>query len=162
MSAAELEVLDTSVAVPLLVRSHEEHGSVSAWAGGRTLRLTGHSLAETYAVLTRLPGDARVSPGDAAALLDDGFEAPLTLSLGAMSTVHRELARCGVAGGASFDGLVALAAREHAATLVTRDARARPTYEAVGARVRLVAVPGGDQAGGSRGHGSLEDAGPGA
>jgi len=47
-------------------------------------------LAETYSVLTRLPGDA------------------------------------------TYDGLVALAAREHGAILVTRDARARSTYEALG------------------------------
>jgi len=28
----------------------------------------GHALAETYSVLTRLPGDARLAPPDAAAL----------------------------------------------------------------------------------------------
>lgn len=42
------------------------------------------------------------------------------------------LGRLGVAGGASYDGLVALAARDHDATLATRDARAVGTYERVG------------------------------
>jgi len=36
---------------------------------GRTAKLTTHSLAETYSVLTRLPGDARMKPADPAALL---------------------------------------------------------------------------------------------
>jgi hypothetical protein len=34
--------------------------------------------------------------------------------------------------------MVALTARHHDATLVTRDARARSTYEAVGARVEVI------------------------
>lgn len=130
--------LDTSVAVPLLVASHEDHAIVSSWGAGRTLRLAGHALAETYAVLTRLPGDARVSPADAVTLIDDNFGEPFMLPLSLASVAHRELARCGVSGAAAYDGLVALAAREHGAVLVTRDARARPTYEAVGAKVNLL------------------------
>ncbi len=43
--------------------------------------------------------------------------------------------RLAIAGGAVHDALVALAAVEHDATLATRDARARSTYELVGARV---------------------------
>ena len=42
------------------------------------------------------------------------------------------------AGGAVYDGLVALAARENDAVLVTRDARARATYEAVGTSVEIL------------------------
>ncbi len=34
-----------------------------------------------------------------------------------------------------YDALVALAAAEHGAELVTRDARARSTYETVGVRI---------------------------
>lgn len=125
-------LLDTSVAVPLLVASHPAHPAVAAWAAGRTLALAAHTLAETYAVLTRLPGDARVSPEDAAALLDDGFAETLTPSPALARNVHRELAARGVAGGATYDGLIALTAAEHGAVLVTRDARARATYQALG------------------------------
>ena len=57
--------IDTSVAIPLLVASHEAHDSVAQWAANRSLCLSGHALPETYAVLTRLPGGARVSPRDA-------------------------------------------------------------------------------------------------
>lgn len=37
--------LDTSVAVPLLVRPHPAHGAVVRWAAGRDLVLAGHALA---------------------------------------------------------------------------------------------------------------------
>lgn len=141
MTAGPRFAVDTSVAIPLLVASHEAHESVSSWAAGRTLGLSGHALAETYSVLTRLPGDARVSPADAVLLIDDNFADTLLPSHEAAGAAHGELARCGVAGGAAHDGLVALAAREHGATLSTSDARARPTYDAVGARVEVVAGP---------------------
>ncbi len=45
------------------------------------------------------------------------------------------LSHFGIAGGAVYDALVALAAVEHDADLATRHLRAKATYEAVGARV---------------------------
>lgn len=131
--------VDTSVAVPLLVASHEAHATVRFWAAQRSLVLCGHALAETYSVLTRLPGDARVSPADAVVLIDENFTESTPLPLDAASAAHRDLARLGVSGGATYDGLVALAARQHGLVLATRDARARSTYEAVGVRVELIA-----------------------
>lgn len=130
--------MDTSVAIPLLVVSHEAHTRVTLWAVGRVLRLSGHSVPETYSVLTRLPGDARLAPADAVELMEANFAEPLVLSPGKAQSVHQELALSGVAGGATYDGLVALAAREHAAVLATRDARARTTYEALGVTVEIV------------------------
>lgn len=138
MSNEPHAVLDTSVAVPLLIASHPAHALVASWAVGRVLGLSGHALAETYSVLTRLPGDARVSPADAVRLIDENFPHRLMPTPDLARDAHRELARCGVAGGATYDGLVALAARAHDALLVTRDARARPTYEAVGAQVEVL------------------------
>lgn len=131
MTVKPTVAVDTSVAVPLLVASHQDHAQVVAWAKGRTLSLSGHALAETYAVLTRLPGDARVSAPDAILLIDENFATPLILSTQGAADAPRELAGKGVVGGATYDGLVALAAREHGATLSTRDARARSTYEAL-------------------------------
>ena len=130
--------LDTSAAVPLLSDSHEAHEMVSSWAVGRTLDLSGHALAETYAVLTRLPGDARLSPQDTVKLIDANFPLTTMLSVRAANQSHREFARCGISGGATYDGLVALAARENGAVLVTRDARARTTYEALGVDVEVL------------------------
>ena len=131
--------IDTSVAVPLLVRSHQHHAEVVRWWDGQELALSGHALAETYSVLTRLPGDARLAAEDAARLLDARFTTPLTLSGPRAQTVHAILSRLGIAGGAVYDGLVALAAREQGVALATRDARARGTYDAVGVKVVLVA-----------------------
>jgi len=130
--------VDTSVAVPLLVRSHQHHADVVRWWDGQELTLSGHALAETYSVLTRLPGDARLSAEDAARLLDARFATPLTLSESRAGKVHATLSRLGIAGGAVYDGLVALAAQEHGLPLATRDARARGTYDAVGVKVILV------------------------
>lgn len=56
--------LDTSVAIPLLVRTHAAHDAVSRWWDGRDVALSGYALAETYSVLTRLPGDVRLAPSD--------------------------------------------------------------------------------------------------
>jgi predicted nucleic acid-binding protein len=140
LTAADVVAVDTSVAVPLLVADHQHHAQVAAWARGRTLRLSGHSLAETYAVLTRLPGDARVSAPDAVSLIDENFAQPLMLSARAARLSHRECASKGVTGGATYDALVALAAREHSVSLATRDARARSTYEAIGVVVEQLPV----------------------
>jgi len=131
--------VDTSVAIPLLVRSHTHHMDVVRWWDGRELTLSGHALAETYSVLTRLPGDARLSGPDAARLLDARFTAPRVLSGSTAQEVHTTLSRLGIAGGAVYDGLVALAAKEHDLALATRDARARGTYDAVGVKVIIVA-----------------------
>jgi len=51
----------------------------------------------------------------------------------------RDAAALGIAGGAAYDALVALAAAEHDAILATRNARARDTYERVGVQVVLAA-----------------------
>lgn len=127
--------VDTSVAVPLLVQTHQAHAAVVRWWDHRELALSGHALAETYSVLTRLPGDLRLSPADAARLLSERFAQPLLLRPKVARRVPEVLSRLGIAGGAVYDALVALAAAEHGADLATRDARARSTYETVGVQV---------------------------
>ena len=131
--------LDTSVAVPLLVRSHPRHDAVVAWLARRTAALSGHALPETYSVLTRLPGGARLAPLDAARLLRERFAAALTLDARRSATLAETLSAVQVAGGAVYDAMVALAALDHGAELATRDARAVPTYEAIGVAVIHVA-----------------------
>ena len=131
--------IDTSVAVPLLVRSHHDHAAVVRWWNGQEVALSGHALAETYSVLTRLPGDARLAPADAARLLDVRFSSPLVLTRSRSRKVPDTLSRLGIAGGAVYDALVALAAKEHGAALATRDARARGTYDAVGVEIIVIA-----------------------
>ncbi|MBW3653568.1 MAG: type II toxin-antitoxin system VapC family toxin [Actinobacteria bacterium] len=127
--------MDTSVAIPLLVATHRAHAAVSRWWNGQEVALSGHAVAETYAVLTRLPGDLRLAPADAARLLGERFVEPLLLGSEVGGRLPEVLSRLGIAGGAVYDALVALAALEHGADLATRDARAKPTYETVGVRV---------------------------
>jgi len=127
--------LDTSVAVPLLVEAHPDNELVSRLVTGRSIGLAGHTVAEAYSVLTRLPGDARLAPLDAARLLDTRLPLRFTLAAETASDLPAVLANLGIAGGAVYDALVALAALEHGAELATRDARARDTYERVGVRV---------------------------
>lgn len=131
--------VDTSVAVPLLVSRHRAHREVVHWWGGREIALCGHALAETYSVLTRLPGDLRLTPADAAELIAERFAPPLVLGTETTTDLPGLLARLEVAGGAVHDALVALAAVEHAAELATRDGRALATYQAVGASAVVVA-----------------------
>jgi predicted nucleic acid-binding protein len=131
--------LDTSVAVPLVVRTHRAHEAVSRWWDGREVALSGHALVETYSVLTRLPGDLRLAPADATRLLAERFVEPLLLGPEAAGRLPEVLSRMGIAGGAVYDALVALAAVEHGVELATRDGRAKATYETVGARVVVAA-----------------------
>jgi len=129
---SQLLALDTSVAVPLLVQTHSAHAAVVRWWGGRPIALCGHAAVETYAVLTRLPGDLRLDPADAARLLEQRFASPLTLDPETARDLPRVLAGHGIAGGAVYDALVALAAVEHKTPLATRDARAKDTYDKIG------------------------------
>lgn len=129
---------DTSAAVPLLMRAHAAHTAVRRHAAGRAAVLTTHSLAETYSVLTRLPGDARVTPSDAVRLLDGNFGTALPVPDSELAGLPAVLAPLGIAGGAVYDALVGLAARAAGVPLVTRDARALGTYAALGVEVELL------------------------
>lgn len=110
MSARRRDLLavDTSVAVPLLVATHDAHADVMRRSRGRDLALCGHAVAESYSVLTRLPDGICVAPTDV-----------------------------GIAGGAVYDAMIGLAAVAHDRPLATRDRRASDTYELVGATVEF-------------------------
>lgn len=138
MTRPESFAIDTSVAIPMALMNHDAHSHVRHWAMNKTLHLSGYALAETYSVLTRLPGDARVNPVDACSLINALFNKPITLSEQVQQTAHLELCSAHISGGAVYDGLVALAARSHGLTLATRDARARSTYEALGVPVIIL------------------------
>lgn len=140
MTATEADAIavDTSVAVPLLLAAHEHHSAVAAWARGRRLAVSGHALAETYSVLTRLPGEARVAPVDAVALIDARFPMKLAPSPETSAGFHQLCADRGIAGGAVYDALVAVAARDNDVVLATMDARARGTYDRVGVATTLI------------------------
>jgi len=133
-----LVLVDTSVAVALSLADHEHHGIAVDALRGRSLGLSGHAAFETFSVLTRLPGPSRRSPRVIAELLEKNFPETRYLSAKASKALMSMLRRGGVAGGSIYDALVGAAAKEHAATLVTLDARALDTYRVTGVDVDLL------------------------
>lgn len=131
-------LVDSSIAVALVVEDHEGHDSVTDAVAGRELGLCGHAAFETYSVLTRLAVPVRRTPAVVAQLLERNF--PATRFLGPDQARHllAVLAPLGIAGGSVYDALVAATAVEHDLALVSRDRRARETYRAVGAEVEFV------------------------
>lgn len=131
-------LVDTSVAVPLLLTSHDAHRSVTTSVGDRSVALAGHAMHETYAVLTRLPGDARLLPRDAVRLLGARFEPPVVLDSRSARSSLAVLAELEIAGAATYDGLIALAARSRGLPLASRDRRAEGTYRRLGLEVEML------------------------
>jgi predicted nucleic acid-binding protein len=129
---------DTSVVVAALSRWHR-HYEAAAEALDGVDALPAHVLAESYAVLTRLPGGLAVPPEAAVTVLTSRFGGePIQLTAAERRTLLSTLAAAGVGGGASYDGLVALEARAHDQVLLTRDSRAQDTYRRLGVVFRSV------------------------
>jgi predicted nucleic acid-binding protein len=118
---------------------HEQHDAASTAL--RTVRaLPAHVLIEAYSMLTRRPSGLAVAPALAAEVLAGRFgERTLGLPDDERDRLISALADAGVLGGASYDGLVALEARAHGATLLTLDERARSTYRRLGADCSVIA-----------------------
>ena len=91
-------------------------------------------------MLTRLPGGLAVEATIAAEVLTQRFAGePLQLAATERAALPSTLARAGVAGGASYDGLVALEAAAHGQTLFTLDRRAQDAYRRVDAAFEVLA-----------------------
>lgn len=111
---------DTSVLVAASVSTHEQHGS-----GLEALRrvasgadegvVAAHSLAELYAVLTRLPVQPRIYPGDAARIVVENVVKHCrveSLTAREYESVVVKAAAAGAAGGAIYDLLILAAAEK--------------------------------------------------
>jgi predicted nucleic acid-binding protein len=131
-------LVDTSVAVALVVADHEHHTVTAKALGDRRLGLSGHAAFETFSVLTRLPPPARRTPQIVAQLIAANFPESRFLSAGAARVLLDELVRTDVAGGSVYDALVGATAAEHGIVLATRDKRAVETYRALGVAVELL------------------------
>ena len=111
---------DTSVLVAASVRSHEHYARAFAVleqvASKKDRGVIGvHSLAEMYAVLTRLPVIPRIQPGEAAKIVSDNVVRHFQLQpLGAREYAASisSAAENGVIGGAIYDVLLLTAARK--------------------------------------------------
>ncbi|HYN30821.1 MAG TPA: PIN domain-containing protein [Dermatophilaceae bacterium] len=139
MTAANpVATCDTSLLIAALLQWHPRHQVARAALRTRVQALPAHVVVECFSVLTRLPAPHRLSAADSGAALA-GLRLPLlTLPADGHLRLVQDLARAGIRGGATYDGLVAATARHHDATLLTADRRARATYEAVGARVGML------------------------
>jgi len=132
-------LVDSSVAIPLVVVDHEHHAAVTRAVRGRRLGLAGHAAFETYSVLTRLPPPARRTPEVVERLLSASFPATRFLGSDDTASLFRRLAAAGVSGGSVFDALVGATAVAHSLPLATRDARALDVYRALEVELEVIA-----------------------
>ena len=132
---------DTSVLVAGFVPGHRFHAAAaSALAEVRADGcLIAHTMAEAFAVLSAPSGPYRVEPGAAIVYVDQFLDrAPIQPRPGAYREALGLLADRDYAGGAVYDALIALAACDAGATLVSLDRRAERTYAACGVEARLL------------------------
>lgn len=132
-------LVDTSVAVAMLVSDHEHHTATFTALADRRLGLAGHAAFETFSVLTRLPAPARRTPAAAARLLMTNFPGTKFLSPEPARALLTDLAARGIAGGSVYDALVGATAAEHRLTLATRDRRAIHTYRSLDFTLEILA-----------------------
>jgi predicted nucleic acid-binding protein len=143
-SSSQHLVLDTSCIVPLVCGWHEHHAptarAIEAYlTEGFALAVAAHSLVEAYAVLTRLPAPHRVAPTAAFDILERNFgEAAETFGLTARETwaFLGRAPTAGVAGGRTYDALIAASARKgDSPLLLTWNSRHLAMFEDAGLAV---------------------------
>ena len=122
---------DTSGLIAAVSSWHEHHERTRSEIERRErsdeqVVVAGHSLAETYSVLTRLPAPHRLRADDAIALIEGNWrETPIVHLTGSeMWGALREAQRRELIGGQMYDALIALAAlKARASTIVTWNVR---------------------------------------
>lgn len=132
-------VADASAAVAAFAAWHDRQRAAQR-ALGRSAAIVSHAACETYSVLTRLPDAQRAPASIVLEQLRDTFgDRWLGLSADALRLALDRLAGLGISGGQTYDGLIAITAAAHDATLVTLDRRALAIYALVGTDVEFVA-----------------------
>lgn len=122
-------LLDSSTLIAGMLTDHIHHAPAHAWIGqarngAYELVVSGHSIAEVYSVLTRLPRVPPISPADAWQMLKDNVVSCATiatLSDRDYVALIEELAQQSVSGGMTYDAIIAKAAElsqiDHLVTL---------------------------------------------
>ena len=101
--------------------------------------LVGHVAFEATSVLSRMPEPYRMMPTVVIDALERLSTPPwLALDAASQHSCLRRAVAEGLSGGALYDALIAATAREHGATLLSADLRAREAYEVMGADVSYV------------------------
>lgn len=137
-TSAERWAADTSVAVAALDASHMSHAQCRDAVRARRPSLSGHAAFETYSVLTRLPGQLAVDPPTASSIIRRVFPSTCWLESDDSDALFARLSMVGIVGGAVYDALVGEAARVNGCQLLTRDHRARRTYDLLGVTYEFV------------------------
>lgn len=116
---------DTSFLVALLDEDHAAHERVLPWQqqivrGEVQGVLAAHSLAETYAVLTRMPHTPPIPPDLAWQAIERNLPPYEVIALTAEEyrLVLNHLAELGIGGGPTYDALIAAVARQSGADLL--------------------------------------------
>ena len=130
--------IDSSVAVAALDESHAAHQRSRSVVMQRGPALAGHAAFETFSVLTRLPGIQRATPEIVGELIRRAFPLRCWLGPAEHEALLERLSGLGLAGGTVYDALVGEAARIADRVLLTRDGRARRTYELIGVDCELL------------------------
>ncbi len=116
---------DTSCLVALLCTWHEHHAPTlkemnQRARSGDGIALAGHTLMETFAVLTRLPYPFRLSEQDAFKLLEQNFAKTsiVTLTSAQYWRVLKECIYNNISGGQTYDAVIAACARKAKASVL--------------------------------------------
>ena len=137
---------DTSCLIAAVCTWHEHHGRTVSELERRIrsdqeLVLAAHSLAETYAVLTRLPSPHRLRAEDAIALIEMNWGGTSVVHLTGRDTWRalRDARQLGMIGGQTYDALIAASAlKARAGALVTWNVR---NFAAFSERISIVVPP---------------------
>lgn len=141
--------VDSSCIVAAVCAWHQHHDPAAAEIERRLraherLATAAHALAEAYAVMTRLPAPHRLSPANALALIEGNFgESARVTALNAAEyrSLLRGAAREGIAGGRTYDAVIAECAQKaRADVLLTFNAAHFAHLEAAGVRVVVPAT----------------------
>jgi predicted nucleic acid-binding protein len=116
---------DTSCLVAIACSWHEHHSPTVGELARRARRreqivMAAPALVETYAVLTRLPPPYRLRPADALAVMEGSWSHVEVAALEgtAVWPLLRGLCEAGIAGGSTYDAVVAACARKAGADVI--------------------------------------------
>jgi len=115
-------LLDTSTLIAAMLPDHVHHAHALPWlsqakSGAFTLVCSAHSLAETYAVLTRLPRTPPIAPDEALRLIQENVTAHaqvVSLASDEYMLLIESLAQNKITGGAVYDAIIARVAEQAA------------------------------------------------
>lgn len=142
-TSTERYAVDTSVAVAALDAAHAAHDVCRLAVQSRRPGLAGHAAFESLSVLTRMPGQLGIDASAASDIIGRVFPVVHWMDSETSAKLLARVGAVGLIGGALYDALVGEAARVNGCVLLTRDMRARRTYDLLGVRYELVGLDGG-------------------